>query len=108
MSDTVVLYITCKNKDEAKSIGLSLLKKRLIACVNILPEIQSLYWWNDEIQDDTETAFLAKTTNHNVEKVVQHVKENHSYDCPCVISLPIEKGNPDYLKWIKKETQINT
>lgn len=102
---TVVLYVTCDNQDEAKSIGRVLVSERLVACINILPPIQSLYWWNDEIQEETEIAFLAKTTAENVERISERVKELHSYDCPCIISMPIENGNPDYLKWIEKETQ---
>jgi periplasmic divalent cation tolerance protein len=108
MKKTVVLYITCKTNDEARAIGRTLVSERLVACVNILPPIQSLYWWNDEIQEDTETAFYAKTTDENVEKVISLVKKRHSYDCPCIIAMPIEKGNPDYLKWIEKETQKST
>lgn len=103
--ESVVLYITCENDAQAREIGQILVKERLVACVNILPAIQSLYWWNDEVQDDTETAFFAKTTKANVEKVIARVGELHSYECPCVISLPIEKGNPDYLKWIIEQTQ---
>lgn len=102
----ITLYITASSELEARSIGHSLLKDRLVACVNILPSIQSLYWWNEEIQDDTETAFFAKTTEDKVERVIDRIKELHSYDVPCIVSLPIETGNPDFLKWVVEETQI--
>jgi len=101
----VVLYITCANEDEARTIGRTLVCERLVACINILAPIQSLFWWNDEIQEETETAFLAKTLIENVENVIERVNQLHSYDCPCVISMPIEKGNPNYLKWIEEETK---
>lgn len=101
----VALYITASSTLEARSIGHCLVKERLVACVNILPSIQSLYWWNDEIHDETETAFFAKTTTDRVDRVIERVKELHSYDCPCVVSLPIEKGNTDYLKWLVEETR---
>lgn len=94
------IYVTCATEDEARTIAHSLLKDRLVACVNILPVIQSLYWWNDAMQDDRETAFFAKTTEENMDKVIERVKKLHSYDCPCIVSLPIKKGNPDFLKWI--------
>jgi len=103
--EPILLYITTSSELEARSIGHILVKERLVACINILPTIQSLYWWNDEIQDDTETAFFAKTTKNNVDKVIKRINGLHSYDCPCIISIPIEKGNPDYLKWIIKEAQ---
>lgn len=96
----VVLYITCVSELEARTLGHKLLKEKLAACINILPPIQSLYWWNDEIQDDSETAFLVKTTDDKVDAITDLMNEIHSYDCPCVVALPIEKGNPEFLKWI--------
>jgi periplasmic divalent cation tolerance protein len=101
----VILYMTASSELEARSIGHSLLKERLVACINIIPSIQSLYWWNDEIQDDTETAFYAKTTDDKVEKIITRVGELHSYDTPCVVSMPLENGHPDFLKWVVAETQ---
>ncbi|WP_417820722.1 divalent-cation tolerance protein CutA [Terasakiella sp.] len=101
---SMVLYVTCSNKQEARSIGQILLKERLVACVNILPAIQSLYWWNDDIQEDSETAFFAKTTDKNIDAAIALIKASHSYDCPCIVTLPIEKGNPDFLNWIKEQT----
>lgn len=103
--EAVVIYVTCQDNQQAREIGQTLVKERLVACVNILPTIQSLYWWNDEIQDDTETAFLAKTTPKNVDKIIARVGELHSYECPCVIAMPIEKANPNYLNWIIEQTQ---
>ncbi len=104
----IMVYVTCATEEEARTIAHSLLKDRLVACVNILPTIQSLYWWNDAMQNDREIAFFAKTTEENIDKVIERVKNLHSYDCPCIVSLPIENGNSDFLKWItdtvKKET----
>ncbi|WP_135077731.1 divalent-cation tolerance protein CutA [Terasakiella sp. SH-1] len=100
----VTLYVTCSDQSEARAIAQQLIKERLVACVNILPAIQSLYWWNDAVQDDSETAFFAKTTPTHVDRAIERIGELHSYDCPCVVSLPIEKGNPDYLKWIAEQT----
>ncbi|WP_419796885.1 MAG: divalent-cation tolerance protein CutA [Terasakiella sp.] len=101
---SMFLYVTCSNEQEARSIGHKLLKERLVACINILPTIQSLYWWNDEIQDDSETAFFAKTTVENADAAIALIKDSHSYDCPCIVALPIENGNTDFLQWIKQQT----
>lgn len=101
--EPVLIYVTCSNELEARKISHTLVKERLVACVNIIPTIQSLYWWNDEIQDDTETAFFAKSTRKNVDGVVNLVKDIHSYDCPSIIVTDIENGNPDFLKWIGEE-----
>lgn len=75
-----------------------------MACVNIHDGMTSLYWWNDAVQEDTEASIIAKTDDSRVERVVDRVKELHSYDCPCVVSLPITAGNPDYLQWIADNT----
>ncbi|MDV7338610.1 divalent-cation tolerance protein CutA [Terasakiella sp. A23] len=101
--ETVLLYATCANEAEARAIGRTLVQERLVACVNILPTIQSLYWWNDEVQEDTETAFFAKATRENVDRIVTRIKEIHSYDCPAIITTNIENGNEGFLKWITDE-----
>lgn len=99
-----IIYITAKDKDEARKIGKELLKSRLAACVNIIEKMNSLYWWEGKLQDDTECVLIAKTKQSLVKKLVKKVKSIHSYSCPCVISLPIIDGNKEFLDWIEKET----
>ena len=101
----VLVYITTPNADEANSLGRLLLEKRLVACVNIVDGINSMYWWEDEIQTDSEVLILAKTTADLAQEVIDVVCENHSYECPCVVALPIGAGNPAFLKWIGDETK---
>ncbi len=101
----VAVYITTKNVKEARKIGSILLHERLVACINIIPEIESMYWWNNKLEQHGESLVIAKTRKDLVEKILKIVKENHSYSVPCVNALPIAKGNPDYLKWIDKETR---
>lgn len=99
----VLVYITCKNKAEAKKISLALLKKRLIACSNIFP-IASMYWWNKKIINDKEYVILAKTTEKNYKKIEKEVKKIHSYKIPAIIKINA-KTNKDYEKWVKKEVK---
>ncbi len=96
-------YITCKNKKEAKKIGLALMKKRLVACCNIFP-IESIYWWRGKIVKDREVALIVKTQKENFKTIEKEVKKLHSYTIPCILEIPIKKGNLDYLKWVKQET----
>lgn len=103
--DTKFVYVTTSNLQEAKKIGELLVEKRLAACVNILGTIQSLFWWNGAVQEATESAFIAKTTTVRVPELIATVKTNHSYECPCVVTLSIDEGNPDFLKWISEETE---
>ena len=100
-----LVYITTSNMKESQTIGKKLLENRLVSCINIIKSIHSMYWWKEKIQKDTECLLLAKTKTSTVEKVIKMVKEIHSYDCPSIISIPIEKGNEKYLEWINKEVR---
>ena len=103
MSETLV-YITAGSVEEARAIGASLVERRLAACVNILPGMLSQYRWEGSVQTDEEAVLIAKTRSELVEAMTGHVREIHSYDCPCVVALPIEGGNPEFLQWIADET----
>ncbi|MFH1046360.1 MAG: divalent-cation tolerance protein CutA [Candidatus Omnitrophota bacterium] len=100
-----LVYITTKDKEEAKKIGYELVKERLAACVNIIDQMNSMYWWQDEIQYDTETILIAKTKESLVEALIAKVKSLHSYSCPCIVALPILDGNKEYLTWLENETK---
>ena len=100
------LYITASNKDEAHKIARLLLQERLVACVNIIEGVSSLFWWNNAIQSAEETILIAKTKNSLIDKVVEKVKTIHSYECPCIVSVPIEDGYKPFLEWIAKETAL--
>jgi periplasmic divalent cation tolerance protein len=102
---TNIIYITAGSMDEAKVIGRELVSTRLAACVNIIDGITSLYWWEGEIQEDREVTIIAKTKESLVLELIERVKSIHSYDCPCIVSLPIEDGNKPFLDWIKEETR---
>ncbi|MEX0686447.1 MAG: divalent-cation tolerance protein CutA [Balneolales bacterium] len=98
------VYITTSNTDEARTIGSLLVEEKLAACVNIIDSMKSIYWWEGEIQEDQESILIAKTTEEHITTLTNRVKELHSYDCPCVVAMPIETGNPEYLKWIGDST----
>ncbi len=105
MEEYVVVYVTASNKEEAKKIGEALVKERLAACVNIYPEIESIYWWQGKVEESGEAALILKTRRSLVPKVIERVKQLHSYTAPCIIALPIVEGYEDFLKWIESETQ---
>lgn len=99
-----LIYITAKNQLEAKEIGIIAVKERLAACANVIPNMSAIYWWHDKIETDEEAVLILKTKKELVKRLIAKVKEIHSYTCPCVVSLDIESGNKDFLKWISKET----
>jgi len=104
--DINFVYMTAGSKEEARrKIGKELVMARLAACVNILDHMNSFYWWDGEIQDDTEVVMIAKTTAARVPDLVKKVKSLHSYDCPCVVSLPVAGGHPAFLDWIAGEVK---
>ena len=101
---TRFLYVTASNPEEAKKIGEALVQERLVACANILGPVSSIYWWQGQVQRESEAVLIAKTRTELVERVIARVKALHSYTVPCVVSLAIERGNPDFLDWITAET----
>lgn len=100
----VLVYLTAPNRDAALIIARALLEERLIACANVMDGATSLYWWEGKIEEAREAVMIAKTTSQNISEVISKVKELHDYSCPCIVALPIEAGNPDFLQWIKSET----
>ena len=100
-----MIYITTSSRDEALRIGRTVVGDRLAACANVLPGVTSVYWWQGEVQEEGETSLILKTRSELVERLTRRVKELHTYDCPCVVALPIAGGNPDFLQWIAEETR---
>lgn len=101
---TFFVYVTARHNEEAKRIGRTLVEERLAACINVIPAIHSIYWWEGKVEENDETLLVAKTTEALMPKVIEKIKSLHSYSCPCVVAWPIEKGNSDFLKWISRET----
>lgn len=99
------IYMTAGSKAEAQKIGKALVESRLAACVNILDNMQSIYRWEEEIQEDSEVVLIAKTTEPLVSLLIDKVKSLHSYDCPCIVSLPVLDGYPPFLDWIHNEVK---
>lgn len=100
----MVIYVTAKNEKEANKIANTLITEKLAACVNIFP-IKSTYRWKGKIEKANESALIIKTKGTLVDDVIKRVKEIHSYTVPCIISLPVVKGNKDFLSWIKEVTK---
>ena len=103
MEELTLLYVTCANADEAKAIARVLVGDRLVACANILGSMTSVYRWEGEVAEQEEVAMLLKPRRDMTVHVAERVKSLHSYDLPCVIGLPIQGGNPDFLAWLHRE-----
>jgi len=102
-----VIYVTTNNMQTARKISRTLVKEKLVACVNIIPKIESIYWWKDKIEKGKEVALIAKTVEKNVKKTIHRIKELHTYDVPEIIVLPIVGGLKEYLNYIVDETKCD-
>ena len=99
------VYTTYPSIVEAEQAGRALVERRLCACVNILPGMVSLYWWQGAIERGEEVVMIIKTRAALAEKVRAAVKDMHSYTTPAILVLPIETVDPDYHAWIVAETE---
>ena len=98
------VYMTAGSVEEAKSIGQILDRQNLAACVNLLENMTSIYKWEEKLEESKEVIMIAKTSKTLMPKLIETVNSHHSYDCPCILELPIQGGNPDFLSWIKSQT----
>jgi periplasmic divalent cation tolerance protein len=94
------VYMTAGSLEEARRIGRELVSARLAACVNILPQMNSIYVWEGKLNEDAEVVLIAKTTVGRIPELVSKVKSLHSYSVPCIVSLAVEDGHPPFLEWI--------
>ena len=103
-SGYITIFITVGSAEEGENIGKALVEERLIACVNIIPGIRSIFHWEGKICDEEELLLIAKSKEGLFHKIKERVIELHSYDVPEIIALPIPWGSEDYLKWIGEVT----
>ncbi|GAG10655.1 unnamed protein product [marine sediment metagenome] len=101
----IVVFITTATAEEAQRIANILVSGRKAACVNIVPQVHSRFWWQGKIDSADEALLVVKTKAALLDEIIKLVKENHSYEVPEIVALPIVGGNPDYLKWLDDETE---
>ena len=102
MKNIKFFYIIVPNKREAEQISKKLLNKKLIACANVISNVNSYFVWKNKVQNSKEIIICGKTTSKNQTKIIKAVKSIHSYAVPCIIFFDIKNGNKDFLKWIKR------
>ncbi|XP_010603588.1 protein CutA isoform X2 [Fukomys damarensis] len=98
-------FVTCPNEKVAKEIARAVVEKRLAACVNLIPQITSIYEWKGKIEEDSEVLMMIKTQSSLVPALTDFVRSVHPYEVAEVIALPVEQGNPPYLHWVHQVTQ---
>jgi len=101
----MVVLSSVGNIEEARSIAQHLVSTRLVACVQIIPKIESFYWWNDEVVSDSEVLLLCKTTEDHTDELISKIVEIHSYELPEVIAFSVDSGFSKYFDYILEETK---
>ena len=102
MTDYKLVLSTAGSREEAHKIARGLVERRLAACVNIVPQIESVYRWRGTVEEAGEFLLLIKTLSATVDRVCDAIRELHSYEVPEAIALAIEDGLPAYLAWISE------
>ncbi|KAK9767424.1 hypothetical protein K7432_002823 [Basidiobolus ranarum] len=103
--DIRMIFVTCPGEEIAKRISRGLLTEKLVACINMIPKVTSMYWWDEEIEESTEVLLMIKTAQEKMNQVIQYVNDNHPYDVPEVISVKIDDGSREYLNWVADSVQ---
>ena len=101
----VVIFVTAANKKEAEKIASVLIEEKLAACVNIIENLHSIFWWQGKVYRLKEALLIVKTRKTLMNKLIKKVKSLHSYAVPEIIALPIVSGDKKYLQWINESTR---
>ncbi len=96
----IVVFITASDKKEARRIAQKLIKNKLVACVNIIDKIESVFWWKGKVDAANEALLIIKSKKKNFAKITRLTKSMHSYAVPEIIALPVIAGEKKYLRWI--------
>lgn len=105
MNQHLWVYTPHKNKAKALEMGKTLIKEKLIACTNIIEKVTSIYEWEGEIVEESEVLMIMKTKHLLFDELQTRIEELHTYSCPCIIGLPVMKGNASYLNWLDQQTK---
>jgi len=99
-----MVYVTIDSREAAAKLAAGLVEGKLVACVNVVPGVESLYWWDGKVQSDSEVLMIMKTRTDMVQDVVAHVNAHHPYDLAECIAVPVTDGSAKYLDWVRDST----
>ena len=103
----IIVFVTCSSTEEAENIAVTLVKKRVAACGNIVPGIRSVFWWKNSLEHEQEVLLMLKSRADLFPKIEDVVNAFHSYEVPEIIAIPIAAGSDAYLTWLEHETRAS-
>lgn len=108
VNEAIVVFVTTPNSEEAARLGEMMVAARLAACVQILPEMESVYRWQGQIERQKEVLLIAKTTRSKFEELEREVRAIHSYETPEIVALPLVAGSSPYLEWLNSSVNADS
>lgn len=105
MSDYIQIHWTCGSLDEARDVARTLVKKKLVACASIIPWVESIFEWDDQIDLIQESKVIFKTRSDRFQAVKKEILQLAKYEVPEILQLPITDGNPEYFNWIEQSLE---
>ena len=100
----ILVYVTCPSTEVATSLAKMAVSSKLAACGNIIPGLTSIYEWEGSIQQERECLLLIKTQKGKFSQLSEELSKNHPYDCPAIVSISLDDGVPEFLKWVQDQT----
>jgi periplasmic divalent cation tolerance protein len=97
-----IVLTTVKNRAEAKRMAERLVSEKLAACVSMIPNVSSVYRWRGKVERTKELVLVAKTSSKKLDQLIRRIRELHSYEVPEILALRVERGSPEYLKWLEE------
>lgn len=107
-TDVRTVLMTAPDPKTAAALGRRMVEERLAACANLVPGVQSVYWWEGEVQEGQEVLMVLKTSVSMVPALVRRAVEMHPYEVPEVLVLPVEYGSESYLEWVLQECRARS
>ena len=100
--DTLVVLVTVPSTDVGATLGRTLVEEHLAACVNVVPAVRSIYFWEGRVQDEGEALLVVKTGRERYPALQRRILDLHPYSVPEILALPVESGSPDYVAWVRE------
>ena len=107
MENPLIVLVTVPSQKDGERIGRNLVEAKLAACVNIIPHICSIFFWQGKVETEDELLLLIKTMPDRLDALIEKVKKIHSYDVPEILALPVAAGSSDYIKWVEQSTRVD-